>query len=33
MDCRIEKVKDLEPIEFSFVDQDEGDEMAGRGWA
>ncbi len=33
LDCRIEKVGDQERIEFSFVGQDEGDEVFGRGWA
>lgn len=33
LDCRIEKVGDQERIEFSFVGQDEGDEVSGRGWA
>jgi hypothetical protein len=31
LDCRIEKVGELERIEFSFVCQDEGDEVFGRG--
>jgi hypothetical protein len=33
LDCRIEKVGGQERIEFSFVGQDEGDEVFGRGWA
>jgi len=33
LDCRIEKAGDRERIEFSFVGQDEGDEVSGRGWA
>lgn len=33
LDCRIEKVGDQERIAFSFVGQDEGDEVSGRGWA
>jgi hypothetical protein len=33
LDCRIEKVGDRERIEFTFLGQDEGDEVAGRGWA
>ena len=33
LDFRIEKVRDQERIEFSFVGQDEGEEVAGRGWA
>jgi hypothetical protein len=33
LDFRIEKVGDQERIEFSFVGQDEGEEVVGRGWA
>lgn len=33
LDCRVEKVGDQERIEFTFLGQDEGDEVAGRGWA
>jgi hypothetical protein len=33
LDCRIEKVGEHERIEFSFVGQDEGEEVVGRGWA
>lgn len=33
LDCRIEKVGELERIEFSFIGHDEGDEVSGRGWA
>lgn len=33
LDCRIEKVRDKERIAFSFVGEDEGDEVTGRGWA
>jgi hypothetical protein len=33
LDCRIEKIGELERIEFSFVGMDEGDEVSGRGWA
>ena len=33
LDCRIEKVGDRERIEFSFVGEDEGEEVFGRGWA
>ena len=33
LDCRIEKVGDRDRITFSFVGNDEGDEVSGRGWA
>jgi len=33
LNCRIEKAGDQERIEFSFVGQDEGDEVSVRGWA
>jgi hypothetical protein len=33
LDFRIEKVGEQERIEFSFVGQDEGEEVVGRGWA
>jgi hypothetical protein len=33
LDCRIEQTGGQERIEFSFVGQDEGDEISGRGWA
>jgi hypothetical protein len=33
LDCRVEKVGNQERIEFSFVGQDEGDDVSGRGWA
>ena len=33
LDCRVEKVGNEERIEFTFVGQDEGDEISGRGWA
>ncbi len=33
MDCHTEKVGEHERIEFSFVGQDEGDEVSGRRWA
>lgn len=33
LDCRIDKIGELERIEFSFVGMDEGDEVSGRGWA
>jgi len=33
LDCRVENVGDRERIEFSFMGNDECDEVSGRGWA
>jgi len=33
LDCRLEKFGDVEVMNFSFVGEDEGDTIWGRGWA
>jgi hypothetical protein len=33
LDCRIETIGGTEIIAFSFIGEDEGDEVCGRGWA
>ena len=32
LDCRIEKFGSAELIQFSFLGEDEGDPVCGRGW-
>jgi hypothetical protein len=33
LDCRIETFGSVELIQFSFIGEDEGDTVSGRGWA
>jgi len=33
LDCRMEQLGDLELLQFSFIGEDEGDTVVGRGWA
>ena len=33
LDCRIERMGDSEVLQFSFIGEDEGDTVVGRGWA
>ena len=33
LDCRIETFGSVELIQFSFIGEDEGDAVSGRGWA
>lgn len=33
LDCRIEELAGIERLEFSFIGEDEGDTVVGRGWA
>lgn len=32
-DCHVEHVGEMEFIQFSFIGEDEGDTVVGRGWA
>lgn len=33
LDCRVEHVGEMELLQFSFIGEDEGDSVVGRGWA
>ena len=33
LDCRMEKIGGEELLQFSFIGEDEGDTVVGRGWA
>lgn len=33
LDFRVEHVGDMEFLQFSFIGEDEGDTVVGRGWA
>ena len=33
LDCRVEQLGDLDILQFSFIGEDEGDTVVGRGWA